>query len=83
MYWTYFADMMKNLYEVVRSERNVYSKQLIEAQEEITGMRRKFKVMNHQIEQLKEEIQSKDTRMRSSFCASNHLYASRIGETSF
>jgi len=51
------------LYEVVRSERNVYSKQLIEAQEEIAGMRRKFKVMNHQIEQLKDEIQSKDTRM--------------------
>jgi chromosome segregation ATPase len=45
------------LYEAVRSDRNLYSKNLIEAQDEIDEMRRKFKIMNHQIEQLKEEIQ--------------------------
>ena len=38
----------------------MYSKNLIEAQDEIDEMRRKFKIMNHQIEQLKEEIQAKD-----------------------
>jgi chromosome segregation ATPase len=47
-------------YEAVRSDRNLYSKNLIEAQDEIAEMRRKFKIMNHQIEQLKEEIQSKE-----------------------
>jgi hypothetical protein len=44
----------------VRSDRNLYSKNLIESQDEIAEMKRKFKIMNHQIEQLKEEINSKD-----------------------
>merc|ERR1719230_85184 len=48
------------LYEAVRSDRNLYSKNLIESQDEIAEMKRKFKIMNHQIEQLKEEIQAKD-----------------------
>jgi peptidoglycan hydrolase CwlO-like protein len=38
----------------------LYSKNLIESQDEIAEMKRKFKIMNHQIEQLKEEIQQKD-----------------------
>ena len=50
----------QNLYEAVRSDRNLYSKSLIESQDEIAEMKRKFKIMNHQIEQLKEEIQAKD-----------------------
>ena len=44
----------------MRSDRNLYSKNLIEAQDEIGDMKRKFKIMQHQIEQLKEEIQAKD-----------------------
>jgi len=50
----------QNLYEAVRSDRNLYSKHLIESQDEIQEMKRKFKIMNHQIEQLKEEISAKD-----------------------
>jgi chromosome segregation ATPase len=50
----------ENLYEAVRSDRNIYSKNLIEAQDEITEMRRKLKIMNHQIDQLKEEINNKE-----------------------
>jgi len=50
----------QHLYEAVRSDRNQYSKNLIESQDEIAEMKRKFKIMNHQIEQLKEEIQAKD-----------------------
>ncbi|CAM9221671.1 unnamed protein product, partial [Heterosigma akashiwo] len=50
----------QNLYEAVRSDRNHYSKELIHSQEEIKEMRRRFKVMNHQIDQLKEEITGKD-----------------------
>lgn len=49
----------QQLYEAVRSDRNLYSKNLIEAQDEIAEMKRKFKIMNHQIEQLKEEITAK------------------------
>ena len=50
----------QQLYEAVRSDRNLYSKNLIEAQDDIAEMKRKAKVMAHQIEQLKEEITSKD-----------------------
>eukprot|EP00882_Tetradesmus_deserticola_P008907 GHRQ01009397.1.p1 GENE.GHRQ01009397.1~~GHRQ01009397.1.p1 ORF type:complete len:575 (+),score=315.40 GHRQ01009397.1:1157-2881(+) len=48
------------LYEAVRADRNMYSKSLIEAQDEISEMKRKFKIMGHQIEQLKEELGAKD-----------------------
>ena len=44
----------------MRTDRNMYSKNLLEAQDEIAEMKRKFKIMNHQIEQLKEEIGTKD-----------------------
>ena len=44
----------------MRSDRNLYSKNLIESQDEIAEMKRKFKIMNHQVEQLKEEITAKD-----------------------
>jgi chromosome segregation ATPase len=49
------------LYETVRADRNVYSKNLIESQDEISEMKRKVKIMNHQVDQLKEEIASKET----------------------
>eukprot|EP01137_Pigoraptor_chileana_P008977 Opistho-2@56553 len=53
----------QNLYEAVRSDRNLYSKNLIESQDEITEMKRKLKIMNHQIDQLKEEISSKESAL--------------------
>ena len=46
--------------KLVRSDRNLYSKNLIESQDEIGEMKRKLKIMNHQIDQLKEEIQGKE-----------------------
>ncbi len=48
------------LYEAVRADRNLYSKNLIEAQDEISENRRKFKTMQHHNDQLKEEIAAKD-----------------------
>jgi chromosome segregation ATPase len=48
------------LYEAVRSDRNLYSKNCIEAQEEIVELKMKFRRMTQQISQLKEEIQAKD-----------------------
>ncbi|CAF5181454.1 unnamed protein product, partial [Rotaria sp. Silwood1] len=53
----------QNLYEAVRSDRNLYSKNLIESQDEIGEMKRKLKIMNHQIDQLKEEIQGKEQEL--------------------
>lgn len=53
----------KNLYEAVRTDKNLYSKNYVESLEEIAEMRKKFKVMYHQIEQLKEEIKEKDKAM--------------------
>merc|ERR1719163_257916 len=50
----------KQQYESVRTERNLFSKNLVESQDEIAEMKRKFKIMYHQIEQLKEEIKEKD-----------------------
>merc|ERR1719359_261652 len=50
----------KELYEAVRTDRNLFSKNLVESQDEIAEMKRKFKIMYHQIEQLKEEIKEKD-----------------------
>ena len=47
----------------MRSDRNLYSKNLIECQDEITEMKRKLKIMNHQIDQLKEEITSKEAAL--------------------
>ena len=41
------------------AERNMCSKSLIEARDEITEMKRKLKIMSHQIDQLKEEIAAK------------------------
>lgn len=50
----------QSLYESVRSDRNLYSKQLIDSQDEIVDLRRKFRSMNHHIDQMKEEISAKD-----------------------
>lgn len=50
----------QNLYEAVRSDRNLYSKNLIEAQDEVAELKRKFKIASHQISQLKDEIEAKD-----------------------
>eukprot|EP00933_Yihiella_yeosuensis_P024988 TRINITY_DN1936_c0_g1_i3.p1 TRINITY_DN1936_c0_g1~~TRINITY_DN1936_c0_g1_i3.p1 ORF type:complete len:790 (+),score=229.12 TRINITY_DN1936_c0_g1_i3:233-2602(+) len=53
----------KNLYEAVRTDKNLYSKNLVESLEEISEMKKRFRVMYHQIEQLKEEIKEKDKAM--------------------
>ena len=58
--WEAKLKQQQQLYESVRTDRNHYSKHLIEAQDEIAEMRKKFKIMDHQIEQLKEEISAKD-----------------------
>ena len=47
----------------MRSDRNLYSKNLLEAQDQIAEMRRKAKIQAHQLGQLKEEISGKDNAL--------------------
>lgn len=54
----------QNLCEAVRSDRNLYSKNLIESQDMIAELRRNFKIYHHQIEQLKEEIEAKTADLK-------------------
>lgn len=50
----------QNLYEAVRSDRNLYSKNLLESQDEISELNKKFMRMTHQVDQLKEQIKVKN-----------------------
>ncbi|CAH8481840.1 unnamed protein product [Dicrocoelium dendriticum] len=53
----------QNLYEAVRSDRNLYSKNLIEAQDDIAEMKRKLKILSHQVDQLKDDIATKEATL--------------------
>ncbi|KAM3134290.1 hypothetical protein pb186bvf_013575 [Paramecium bursaria] len=53
----------QNLYESVRSDRNLYSKNYTEKQQEIEESRRRYKIVNHSISQLKEEIDAKGRQL--------------------
>ncbi|XP_026189761.1 cilia- and flagella-associated protein 58 [Cyclospora cayetanensis] len=50
----------KMLYEAVRSDRNLFSRNLIASLDEMTELKNKFKLMFQQVGQLKEEIKAKD-----------------------
>uniref|UniRef100_A0A7N8XSI7 Cilia and flagella associated protein 58 n=1 Tax=Mastacembelus armatus TaxID=205130 RepID=A0A7N8XSI7_9TELE len=50
----------ENLLESIVSERNLYSKNLIEAQEDIAEMKRKMKTMNNHVTRLRDEITGKE-----------------------
>jgi hypothetical protein len=43
------SDACQALYEAVRADRNLYSKTLIEAQDEINELKRKAKITTHQV----------------------------------
>ncbi len=61
--WESKLKQQQHLYEAVRSDRNLYSKNLLEAQDQIAEMRRKAKIQAHQLGQLKEEIAGKDSAL--------------------
>ncbi|KAL8272314.1 hypothetical protein Esti_003768 [Eimeria stiedai] len=50
----------RTLYEAVRSDRNLFSRNLIASLDEMTELKHKFKLMFQQVGQLKEEIKAKD-----------------------
>ncbi|NXL28713.1 CFA58 protein, partial [Glaucidium brasilianum] len=56
-------EQQQNHCEAVRTERNLYSKNLIEAKDEIAEMKRKLKTLTHQMNQLKEEITDKEAAL--------------------
>mmetsp|Transcript_21824 Transcript_21824/g.61782 ORF Transcript_21824/g.61782 Transcript_21824/m.61782 type:complete len:845 (-) Transcript_21824:92-2626(-) len=56
-------NQQKNLYDAVCMDRNLHSKNYEESKEQISEMRRKFKIMFHQTTALKEEIREKDNRV--------------------
>ena len=49
----------------MRSDRNLYSKNLLEAQGQVVVMKRKFNILTHAIQQLKQEIVTKDQYVRA------------------
>jgi len=65
----------KNLYEAVRTDRNLYSKNLAEAQEEIGSMKERFRGMYHQIENLRDEIRNRDGELIKKHC--DHVKVSK------
>lgn len=58
--WENKLKNQQQLYEQVRADRTHYSKGLLEAQDEIAELLKKFKILGHQRDQLQEEIASKD-----------------------
>lgn len=56
-------NQQKNLYDAVCMDRNLHAKNLVESNDQIAEMRRKFKIMFHQTTALKEEIREKDNRL--------------------
>ena len=67
--------LQQTLYEQVRNDRNLFSRQQIESEDEINEMRRKFRICEHQIEQLKEEIATKDAAL-----INEHFTLKRVSE---
>uniref|UniRef100_A0A3P9LTT2 Cilia and flagella associated protein 58 n=1 Tax=Oryzias latipes TaxID=8090 RepID=A0A3P9LTT2_ORYLA len=56
----------ESLLESVMSERNLYSKSIAEAQDEITELKRKIRTLSNQVSRLKEEISIKHQDCASS-----------------
>ena len=61
--WEAKLKQQQHLYEAVRSDRNLYSKNLLEAQDQIAELRRAAKIQSHQLGQLKEELAGKDAAL--------------------
>ncbi|XP_036140535.1 cilia- and flagella-associated protein 58 isoform X2 [Monomorium pharaonis] len=53
----------QSLFEVVRAERNLCNRSLVEAQEEVRDLKSKLKITSQQIEQLKEDIAIKEANL--------------------
>lgn len=61
------------LFESVKSDRLVYSKQLKDTNEEVMELKRRYKVMIQQISHMKEEIDFKEQRLTKEYFKSKEL----------
>lgn len=68
----------QNLYEAVRSDRNIYSKTLLESNEEKEELRRKFKILESQITKLREHISSQGNLIRDEKQLASNLEAENV-----
>ncbi|NXB22339.1 CFA58 protein, partial [Rhagologus leucostigma] len=62
----------QNLCEALRSERTLYSKNLIEAKDEIAEMKMKLKTATRQLDQLKDELKEKDAALEKAHVEHEH-----------
>jgi DNA repair exonuclease SbcCD ATPase subunit len=53
----------QSLYDAVKADRNLYSKNLAEASAEIADMRRMYKQLSHTIDSVKSDIETKDVSL--------------------
>ncbi|KAJ8867396.1 hypothetical protein PR048_031197 [Dryococelus australis] len=53
----------QSLYDAVRADRNTLSQNLLESQAETAELKKKVKMMGHQIEQMKEDIKYKEGQL--------------------
>jgi len=68
----------QSLYEQVRSERNHFCQQHIEAREEIAELQKEMKMHLHQITHSKEEMQTKDKAILKQHMKIKHLSDERL-----
>lgn len=52
-----------SMYEAVRADLNMFNKNLLEFHQDISKLKSKFKSVNYQIKQLKDEIFSRDSKL--------------------
>ncbi|NWW08568.1 CFA58 protein, partial [Oreocharis arfaki] len=62
----------QNLCETLRSERTLYSKNLIEAKDEIAEVKMKLKTATRQLDQLKDELKEKDAALEKAHVEHEH-----------
>ncbi|XP_032551331.1 cilia- and flagella-associated protein 58 [Chiroxiphia lanceolata] len=62
----------QNICETLRAERSLYSKNLIEAKDEIADMKMKLKTSTRQLDQLKEELKDKDVALEKAHLDHQH-----------
>ncbi len=53
----------QNLYAAVRNDRTGLAKSLTESQDEIADLKGKLRVLSHQFDQLKEEVEAKEASL--------------------
>lgn len=62
-----------SMYEAVRGDLNMFNKNLLEFHQDIAKLKAKFKSVNYQIKQLKDEIKSRDDKLNKEYEQHNKI----------